>query len=212
MLRPDYFPFAGDCAKITSEPGSVRAEKCPGVVGATRSVADDLRRIDMHPDSNTPTTSESDRVAEFVNQTFDWSMPNAETEFFLRALDALILAKRRSRQRESGISNRVKSDLISYAMYSKVFKSRTPGGRCVYCGISVHRDSNFSVDHIHPIRWGGRNDLTNMVGCCRRCNSCKKDLTLDEFRARRGLPAFWFDGLMSRCELHTAAINEETTR
>lgn len=36
---PDYFPFAGNCAKISTTPGSVRAEKCPGVVGATRSAA-----------------------------------------------------------------------------------------------------------------------------------------------------------------------------
>lgn len=36
---PDYFPFAGNCAKISTTPGSVRAKKCPGGTRIPRGAA-----------------------------------------------------------------------------------------------------------------------------------------------------------------------------
>jgi len=46
---------------------------------------------------------------------------------------------------------------------------------CRYCG-----DRAGSVDHIQPYSRGGSDDPTNLVACCRTCNSRKKDRTPQE--------------------------------
>lgn len=49
---------------------------------------------------------------------------------------------------------------------------------CHYCSATV-KPSSFTVDHIVPVFKGGTDDLSNLVACCRRCNSKKgtKDYT-----------------------------------
>lgn len=42
-----------------------------------------------------------------------------------------------------------------------------------------------SVDHLTPVSRGGTDEEENLVTACRRCNSLKKDRTLEEFRAWR---------------------------
>lgn len=64
------------------------------------------------------------------------------------------------------------------------------GKQCSYCDVVMteHPDP----DHVTPISRGGRNDIGNIVPCCRSCNADKNDLTLDEWateRARLGKPA-----------------------
>lgn len=39
---------------------------------------------------------------------------------------------------------------------------------CEYCGGMAEL-----VDHVVPVRYGGTNDDTNLVPCCRRCNARK---------------------------------------
>lgn len=48
------------------------------------------------------------------------------------------------------------------------------GQRCNYCGSG----DNLSLDHIFPIKYGGRDNPENLVLACRTCNSSKgkKDL------------------------------------
>jgi hypothetical protein len=41
---------------------------------------------------------------------------------------------------------------------------------CHYCAATV-KPSNFTVDHITPVIKGGTDDLSNLVACCRSCNS-----------------------------------------
>lgn len=41
---------------------------------------------------------------------------------------------------------------------------------CYYCGGLAN-----SVDHIVPLARGGTHDESNLVACCIRCNSSKKD-------------------------------------
>lgn len=59
-------------------------------------------------------------------------------------------------------------------------------GHCAYCG-GVLPDKGWHADHIDPL-WrgrddrGGRDDETNQVAACARCNRWKKTLTPDEFR------------------------------
>lgn len=52
-------------------------------------------------------------------------------------------------------------------------------GRCQYCGRTAE-----SIDHIHPRSRGGRHEWTNVVACCRRCNTVKGDKLLDETSLR----------------------------
>ena len=45
-------------------------------------------------------------------------------------------------------------------------------GRCAYCGLKVP-DGRFEIDHIRPVRWGGRSNLWNLAACCWMCNNAK---------------------------------------
>ena len=46
------------------------------------------------------------------------------------------------------------------------------GNTCVYCG----KPEKLEVDHFIPQSLGGRNDFTNFVPACRRCNASKGNL------------------------------------
>lgn len=64
------------------------------------------------------------------------------------------------------------------------------GKQCSYCDMDM--DGQPDPDHVVPISRGGRNDMGNIVPCCRSCNGDKGDLTLAEWadeRARLGKPA-----------------------
>ena len=54
-------------------------------------------------------------------------------------------------------------------------------GHCAYCGCSINY-KEMQVDHIHPLRRGGADELQNMLPACRSCNHYKHTLTVDEFR------------------------------
>lgn len=70
------------------------------------------------------------------------------------------------------------------------------GPVCHYCGIETMRqpadppadwnhDWDRTVDHKVPVDRGGRDDVDNLVICCRRCNSEKGTQPYDIFLARR---------------------------
>jgi hypothetical protein len=52
-------------------------------------------------------------------------------------------------------------------------------GHCYYCGVKIipfgRDDNSYSVDHVIPRVRGGTDDIENLVPCCRRCNSSKRD-------------------------------------
>jgi 5-methylcytosine-specific restriction endonuclease McrA len=54
------------------------------------------------------------------------------------------------------------------------------GYRCTYCGA----DGALEPDHRIPLARGGTNYIENILPACRRCNTRKRLLTEDEFRAR----------------------------
>jgi hypothetical protein len=56
------------------------------------------------------------------------------------------------------------------------------GLACHYCETMV-QPKNFTVDHKLAIVNGGNNELDNLVGCCKRCNSRKSDKPYDVFVA-----------------------------
>jgi 5-methylcytosine-specific restriction endonuclease McrA len=55
--------------------------------------------------------------------------------------------------------------------------------RCQYCDRLAE-----SIDHIHPRSRGGKHEWTNVVACCRRCNTSKGDRLLDECSLRLKRP------------------------
>lgn len=55
---------------------------------------------------------------------------------------------------------------------------------CIYCGRTMEEGLEPSLDHVKPHVFGGTNDESNLVTCCRSCNSSKQDLSVREFAAR----------------------------
>lgn len=55
------------------------------------------------------------------------------------------------------------------------------GMQCPLCGRGVEDGIVLTLDHITPWSQGGGNEATNLVTCCRRCNSRRQD---------RGMVAF----------------------
>lgn len=66
--------------------------------------------------------------------------------------------------------------------YSKVLRAnrnriyKRDGYQCVYCG--SHR--NLTLDHVIPKSRGGKNEWTNLVTSCQKCNMKKADKTPQE--------------------------------
>jgi len=68
------------------------------------------------------------------------------------------------------------------------------GRTCSYCRIVMSEQPE--PDHVLALARGGRNDLSNILPCCRACNGEKGTLTLGEWatqRASRGLPPLVYD-------------------
>ena len=53
--------------------------------------------------------------------------------------------------------------------------------RCAYCGCTLD-DYNGTIDHVKPKAKGGSNYRYNLMPACPKCNSSKRDLSVDEFR------------------------------
>jgi hypothetical protein len=51
---------------------------------------------------------------------------------------------------------------------------------CVYCG-----DVATEVDHVVPYSWDHCNDMDNLVGACRRCNSLASNKIFPDFDAKK---------------------------
>ena len=54
-------------------------------------------------------------------------------------------------------------------------------GRCAYCGELIDFN-DFHIDHIHPRKMGGANDLENYNPACVKCNLEKANRTVEEYR------------------------------
>ena len=88
-----------------------------------------------------------------------------------RELRQAIRARRRSREL-SAEGNHTSEQWLALL--------QTYGYRCTYCGA----DGPLEPDHRVPLARGGTNYIENIVPACRRCNTRKRLLTEDEFRAR----------------------------
>src|SRR5438309_10949876 len=88
-----------------------------------------------------------------------------------RELRQAIRARRRSRELAAEGNHTTEQWLALLQTY---------GYRCTYCGA----DGSLEPDHRIPLARGGTNYIENIVPACRRCNTRKRLLTEDEFRAR----------------------------
>jgi 5-methylcytosine-specific restriction endonuclease McrA len=57
-------------------------------------------------------------------------------------------------------------------------------GVCTYCGTE---EDKLTIDHVISLARGGSNEVDNIVGCCRSCNSSKHDGDVLDWLERRGL-------------------------
>ena len=55
------------------------------------------------------------------------------------------------------------------------------GLACVYCGNSLEAGASLSLDHVTPHSAGGSNSETNLVTCCRHCNSVRQDRAIAQW-------------------------------
>jgi 5-methylcytosine-specific restriction endonuclease McrA len=61
---------------------------------------------------------------------------------------------------------------------------REHDNRCYYCGSrSAEAHLMLTKDHKTPITRGGSDAIDNILPACKRCNSAKHDMTLEEFLA-----------------------------
>jgi hypothetical protein len=81
----------------------------------------------------------------------------------------------------------------------------TTKGRCFYCGTQTGRSglrqSNAlfqTKDHVIPVSAKTRMKLVahNVVIACRKCNSKKEDLTMQEFKRRIGIQTFYAEEIL----------------
>ena len=57
------------------------------------------------------------------------------------------------------------------------------GFACCYCGSAVEEGVKLTLDHITPHSLGGDNKETNLVTCCRKCNSSRGNRLVEDFAA-----------------------------
>lgn len=79
-------------------------------------------------------------------------------------------------------------------------------GHCWYCGMElviydatkgmkINLPNELTLDHILPRTRGGSHHVSNLLPCCRSCNSTKSDMTVEEYRRylarrKRNIPHF----------------------
>lgn len=85
---------------------------------------------------------------------------------------------------------------ISGAVQQKVWMA--DGLKCMYCGRRMG-DVQLSIDHFIPLEIGGKNNTSNYLSCCRRCNKDKGATNPCDWCALEGLDyEFFVDYLKTR--------------
>lgn len=58
---------------------------------------------------------------------------------------------------------------------------------CCYCGEKLTRKS-YTIDHVYPKGHGGKNNISNKVSACLKCNLDKSDKLPLDYLINNGLP------------------------
>ncbi len=64
---------------------------------------------------------------------------------------------------------------------SQWWKNQLGRGQCHYCGARAH-PRKLTMDHVVPVVRGGRSTRSNVVPCCKDCNSRKQNLVPSEWQ------------------------------
>lgn len=78
------------------------------------------------------------------------------------------------------------------------------GLACAYCGHSVERGAQLTLDHIKPRSTGGRNDTRNLITACMSCNAGRGDKNFRKWCLSIGKCSY-FMRRMARRKLNTDA-------
>jgi 5-methylcytosine-specific restriction endonuclease McrA len=62
--------------------------------------------------------------------------------------------------------------------------------RCQYCGVDV-KESDATLDHVHPVSLGGKNTWENLTTACKPCNWNKSNRTGMKPSVMPYRPDFW---------------------
>jgi 5-methylcytosine-specific restriction endonuclease McrA len=57
------------------------------------------------------------------------------------------------------------------------------GMKCGYCAAGVEDGAQLTLDHLRPWSKGGSNAATNLITCCKQCNSSRGNKLLTDFAA-----------------------------
>lgn len=73
--------------------------------------------------------------------------------------------------------NKARRELLRLLTVAVVLRD---GSLCNYCGVPTLLSSSSgplqrTVDHVIPVSFGGKDELSNLVLCCRSCNSRKSN-------------------------------------
>ena len=62
----------------------------------------------------------------------------------------------------------------------KIYIFTRDNKKCFYCGKSL-KYRQITLDHYLPLSKGGKNEVFNLVTCCRKCNKIKADIVPENF-------------------------------
>ncbi|MCZ6552804.1 MAG: HNH endonuclease [SAR324 cluster bacterium] len=65
---------------------------------------------------------------------------------------------------------------------SQWWKNKRANGICHYCG-GRFPAKTLTMDHVVPLVRGGKSRKSNVVPCCKACNTVKQDLVPSEWQA-----------------------------
>lgn len=79
------------------------------------------------------------------------------------------------RTRDKEISKAKEKNKARELRNSQWWKNRIAEGKCYHCGRQFH-PSELTMDHLLPISRGGKSIKSNVVPCCKECNTKRKNL------------------------------------
>ena len=79
-------------------------------------------------------------------------------------------------------SLRVEKNKARVLRQSQWWKNQRAHNRCYYCG-KPFPAKELTMDHIVPLSRGGRSIKSNLVPCCKSCNTEKKNLVPSEWES-----------------------------
>ena len=78
---------------------------------------------------------------------------------------------------------------ISGAVQQKVWVA--DGCKCMFCGAKMG-NSQLTIDHFEPLESGGKNDPSNYLSACRKCNKDKGGMKAIDWCVLKGLDYDFF--------------------